>query len=484
MKARKSRFTLGLALTCAALTLSLAVRARAQTVDFVAQFSDDQATAISVIQGTDGNFYGTASGGTYDQGQVFRMTPSGELTTIYSFCSQPNCPDGNFLISGPTLGSDGNLYGVTYGGGSDVGYSGGSGTVYKMTLEGEITTLYTFCTALPCVDGQGPNGITQASNGDFYGTTIVGGKFNEGTVFQISRTGKFKLLYTFCSLANCSDGLQPHFPPVQASDGNFYGTAFGGGPLEGGVLYELTSAGTYKVLHNFCLYSESCDTGPNTGSGPSTVVQDAKGNFYGTTDYGGGNIDNYGTAYEFTSEDQYRVLHKFDVDHGDNPTYGLTLANDGNFYGVGGDAGYNGYGTPFEITPAGLYTPLYTFECCNDGYDPFYGPLFQGTNGNIYGTTLYGPGTGGGTIFSLSNNLSPLVETVPVAGPVGQSVLILGNGLTGSTSVKFNGTEAAYTVESDTYIKATVPKGATTGTVSVVTPSGTLNSNPQFVVSK
>jgi uncharacterized protein (TIGR03437 family) len=91
---------------------------------------------------------------------------------------------------------------------------------------------------------------------------------------------------------------------------------------------------------------------------------------------------------------------------------------------------------------------------------------------------------GYGTIFTLSNGLSPLVETVPVAGPVGQTVLILGNRLTGTTSVTFNGAEAAFTVESDTYIKARVPAGATTGTVSVVTPSGTLKSNPQFVVSK
>ena len=89
-----------------------------------------------------------------------------------------------------------------------------------------------------------------------------------------------------------------------------------------------------------------------------------------------------------------------------------------------------------------------------------------------------------GEVFKFSNNLSPLAETVPVIGPVGTSVLILGNGLTGSTSVTFNGVAAKFTVESDTYIKATVPKGATTGTVSVVTPSGTLDSYPQFLVSK
>jgi uncharacterized protein (TIGR03437 family) len=91
---------------------------------------------------------------------------------------------------------------------------------------------------------------------------------------------------------------------------------------------------------------------------------------------------------------------------------------------------------------------------------------------------------GHGTVFKLSNRLSPLVKTVPVRGSVGASVIILGNNLTGSTSVTFNGVEAEFTVESGSYIKATVPAGATTGTVSVVTPTGTLNSNPQFVVTK
>jgi hypothetical protein len=134
--------------------------------------------------------------------------------------------------------------------------------------------------------------------------------------------------------------------------------------------------------------------------------------------------------------------------------------------------------------------PIYTFEECGAaGYNPS-GALFQGTNGTLYGMNAYGgvASEGGcgtyGTIYSVSNGLSPLVETAPAAGREGQSVIILGNGLTGSTSVRFNGVAAAFTVESDMYIKATVPGGATTGVVSVVTPAGTLNSNPQFVVVK
>jgi hypothetical protein len=135
------------------------------------------------------------------------------------------------------------------------------------------------------------------------------------------------------------------------------------------------------------------------------------------------------------------------------------------------------------VTSAGVFKSIYVFRV-EQGYDPFYSP-FQGTNGNLYGATAYGPAPCCyGTIFSLSDGIRPLVETVPVAGKVGKKVIILGNGLTGSTSVKFNGKPAAFHVVSDTEITATVPSGATTGKVSVVTPSGTLNSNPQFVVTK
>lgn len=324
-------------------------------------------------------------------------------------------------------------------------------------------------------DGAIPTGIIQGSDGNFYGTTSEAGQFGAGTLFEISPTGQFTLLHSFCSLANCADGRQPYSPPIQGNDGSLIGTTAGGGTVGGGIVYALTPAGRFNVVHTFwCGSSGPCPR----GSVPNSVVQDANGNLFGTTEFGGAYSE--GVLFEITSTQQYKLLHSFTYGHGSGPS-GLTLANDGNFYGTTG--GIDGWGTIFEVTPANVYTTLHTFLCCTSGNFPYSG-LSQAPNGNLYGAVEYDGKYDNGAIYSLSNGLSPLLQTVPVAGPVGQSVIILGNGLTGSTSVNFNGVAAGFTVESDTYIKATVPTGATTGKVSVVTPSGTLNSNPQFVVSK
>jgi uncharacterized repeat protein (TIGR03803 family) len=478
MKGSKFSLALKLALTCAALTLSLAVRAQAQTFSYFANFSARYGGS-SVMQATDGNLYMGGGPGAYGQGAILRVTPSGGFNVLYSFCSQRGCPDGNYP-STLILGSDGNFYGATEGGGNRVG----GGTVYKMTLDGNLTTLYSFCTTSECPDGSGPYGIIQASDGNLYGVTSNGGKFTAGTLFRVSPTGEFKVLHYFCPLGNCVDAPSPT-GLIQGIDGNLYGTTRFDGAHNGGVLYKMTLDGEYAVIYNFCSLSDCLD-----GGGPNQIVQDAKGNFFGTN-YGGGS-KGYGTVFELTSKNQYIVLDNFDFLLG--APEGLTLASDGNFYGASmGASNYGTGGTVFEVTPKGELTFLNIFgnSCALDtGYYPI-GSIFQSTEGTLYGATGYGNsvgdcnpnGIGYGTIYSVAG-LSPLVETAPVAGPAGQSVVILGNGLTGSSSVTFNGVEAAFTVESDTYIKATVPAGATTGVVSVVTPSGTLNSYPQFAVTK
>lgn len=411
----------------------------------------------SLVQATDGNFYGTTLyggvSGLDGPGNVFRITPDGKISNVYIFCSQANCADGLYPTSGPVLGADGNLYGVTSNGGAGGFY--GDGTFYKLTLGGKLKTLYTFCTTT-CSDGAYPNGIILGSNGNFYGTTQRGGDLNAGTIFEISSQGEFKLLYTFCSMVSCTDEFYSEFPPIQAANGNLYGT-------DAYNMYELTPAGDYQVLYSF-----AADANP--------VTQDANGNFFGTTQQSDGGA----VAFEFTATNQYSLLDTFP--YPTEAVAGLTLANDGNFYGMTLNGGPRG-GTIFQLTPNGVLNTIYNFctPFCSPEASP-YGSLFQSTDGALYGTSAcdlcYG------NVFKLSNNLSPLVETVPTMGRAGTKVLILGNNLTGSTSVTFNGKQAAFTVNSATYITATVPKGATTGTVQVVTPTGTLSSNPQFVVTE
>jgi uncharacterized repeat protein (TIGR03803 family) len=493
---RSSKFLRTLALACATIALGMAISAQAQTLNYFANFDGKNGWEPygSVTQATDGNFYGTTGGGingVYGNDNVFRMTPSGEISSIYNFGSQPNCTNGTLPFTAPILGSDGNLYGVTYAGGT---VCGGNGVVYKMTLNGAITILHTFCSSKSCADGGEPSGMILASDGNFYGATGFGGTASYGTIFKISPTGKYQVLYSFCSQANCTDGEGADFPPIQGRDGNFYGTTGAGGTLGAGVFYELTASGVYKVLHNFCGYF-NCPVGEYSYA--YTITQGANGNFYGTTDAG---------VFELTSTGQYTALAKF---AGEPSTMGwpgtpLILASDGNFYGtfIGGSSGsWAPYATGgiYEITPQGELKALYGFcRGCDStgsttqGFTPL-DQVFQGTDGNFYGTTAYG-GIGGGkggagdwgfgTVFQFSNGLSPLVETVPVAGKAGQSVIILGYGLSGTTGVTFNGIAAEFTVESDTYIRATVPAGASSGMVSVDTPAGTLKSNPQFVVTK
>src|SRR5260370_33613114 len=169
MKSSKSQFTLGLALTCAAITFSLAVCAQAQTLNYFADFNCEKGwePSSSVTQATDGNFYGTTSGGiygVYGNDSVFRMTPTGEITSIFNFGSKPNCTDGTSPRTAPILGSDGNLYGVTYGGGT---VCGGDGGVYKMKVGGASAVLHTFFFA--CLGRSGPECIILPSRGQFHG---------------------------------------------------------------------------------------------------------------------------------------------------------------------------------------------------------------------------------------------------------------------------------------------------------------------------
>lgn len=496
MKNSNRQLTVVLAL--AACTLSLALCAQAQTFTSLYSFCSQincpggYGVTAPLVQGRDGNLYGeTAFGGVSAAnspcggtgcGTIFKITPQGTITTIYSFCPSSSCLDGSGPEGGLVLSNDGNFYGVTAGGGATL-----RGTVFKITPAGKLTTLHSFDGTDGYV-GQG-TGLIQASNGNFYGTTAYGGAYDQGTVFEITPSGFFSSLYSFCATSGCPDGAVPN-GLTQGSDGNIYGTTSGGGVTDScnaastsGTFFQLTPAGTLTTLTVFCRL---------TGFRPnSTLVPAANGNFYGTTADGGSSLNaDQGTVYEMTPDGSITSLYSFclqtNCPDGKTPI-GLAMGTDGNFYGTTELANADNKGTIYEITPARQLTTLYSFTATNGNFlDGSWvaGPMLLHTNGKFYGVTFLGGKHGSGSIFSFAAGQRPSVRTAPSDGKVGKRVLILGNGLTGTTSVTFNGVAANFTVESDTYIKATVPAGATTGTVSVVTPSGTLNSNPEFVVTK
>jgi uncharacterized repeat protein (TIGR03803 family) len=447
-----------------------------------------------LIQATDGNFYGTTYyGGIYSNGVVFRITPKGNLTTLYTFCNQSGggCDDGASPYSALVQGTDGNFYGTTSGSGANAG-----GTIFKITPTGKLTTLYGFCAQANCTDGKYPMGaLVQATNGNFYGTTWYGGATNNGTVFEITPSGRLTTLYNFCSVSKCADGALPLGGLIQASSGNFYGTTEVGGAncsvhLGCGTVFEITPAGKLTTLHRFA--------GGNDGYGPQDgLAQAANGNFYGTTTDGGVSTqcaDGCGTVFEMTPAGKVTILHSFCEEagcpDGSFPAGAAVQGTNGNFYGTTSRGGpssecnsrhFSGCGTIFEITSAGKFTTLYNF-CeqaeCADGSLPWAG-LIQSTSGQLYGTTTgY---LGYGTIYSLGVGLKPFVTTTPNFGQTGSNVVILGNNLAGSTAVSFNGTPATFTA-SNSAIATTVPAGATTGIVTVTTPSGTLSSNVVFHV--
>jgi uncharacterized repeat protein (TIGR03803 family) len=489
-----------------ALWLTTATASIAQTFNTIADFEyTNGERPMGLVQATNGNFYGVTFYGGANNGDLcegvgcgtfFEMTTAGALTTFYSFCSQTNCTDGFFPQAAPVQGTDGNFYGITLFGG---GYGCGRvtcGTVFKVTAGGKLKTLHRFGSSRD--DGSLPEArLVQTAGGTFYGTTCQGGAVTFGTFFKITSAGKLEILHSFTGGKNsgkCPWGI------VQGADGNFYGvTTEGGGSAECqwgcGVVFKITPAGKLTALHDF--------GGPPDGARPEVLIQGADGNFYGTTTaggaYGGDNGD--GTVFQITPEGVLTILHSFNLTDGAEPT-DLIQGSDGNFYGTtieggGGNGCFGNFdcGTIFQITPTGTLTTLHSFcpngwPNCPDGYGP-YG-MIQDTDGNFYGTTGGGGDSSAcspayevcGTAYKLSMGLGPFVTFVLNSGKVGSKAEILGQGLTGTTAVSFNGTAANFVVQSDTYLTASVPQGATTGYVTVTTPGGILQSKVVFRVTK
>ena len=452
--------------------------AQAQSYTVLHSFdnTDGFGPVAGLVQATNGNLYGTtASGGANNVGTIFKITPAGALTTLQSF--DDTTTDGAFPFVGLVQAINGNLYGTTVGGGSSF-----YGTVFKTTPGGTLTTLYSFCAQPSCTDGAEPYaGLVQATNGGFYGTTAGGPFSGYGTVFKITPDGTLTTLHNFDN----SDGEQSEGGLVQATDGNLYGTTYYGGANSGGTVSELppvahllcfiafasnqivrtarTPMGVWfrrpmgplrndlirrgqPGRHDFPDHPQwhakravqlfvqvGCTDGLQPQAG---LVQATDGNFYGTTIAGGAH--GYGTIFQITTGGTLTTLHSFNLNLTDGayPQAALVQATDGNFYGT---------------------------------------TINGGTNNSCNGSEC-------GTVFRLSMGLGPFVETNPTSGKVRTAVKILGTKLTGATSVTFNGKAAVFKVVSGSEITTTVPTGATTGKVKVKTPSGTLTSNVNFRV--
>ena len=410
------------------------------------------------------DLYGTTLFGGTNAGSVFKMTPAGLLTNLHSFAG----PEGAVpYFGGLVQTANGTFYGTTQSGGTATICFGGCGMVFAISLGGKVTALYSFTGLL---DGYGPKaGLVLATNGSFYGSTEQGGANGAGTLFKITSAGKLTTLYSFAG----PDGANPTGTLIQAYDGNLYGTTHSGGSSNAGTIFKISLAGTLTTLASL---DGTSNFAPFAG-----LIQATDGNFYGTTAFAG--INGTGSIFKITPAGLLTTLYGFNGPDGASPYSALVQATDGNFYGTteSGGSSADGFGTIFKITPGGALTTLHSFDG-TDGSYPF-DALLQATDGTFYGTTSTNGAVGAvGTVFSLSMGLGPFVKASPASGKVASTVRILGTNLTGATSVTFHGTAAAFAVVSASEITATVPAGATTGKIQVVTPGGTLSSNVSFRV--
>ncbi len=389
----------------------------------------------SLVQATNGDFYGTTEWGSTGTacevaigcGAVFKLTPGGELTTLHTFCSQSNCADGSNPVAGLIVASNGDLYGTTGGGGAN-----SDGTVFKMTPSGTLTTIYSFCAQPNCADGNGPvAGLVQASNGDLYGTAEAGGTNNKGTVFKITPGGQLTTLYDFCSQPACADGAYPAVTLVQATNGDLYGMTMEGG-LNGniacpsssvytgcGTVFKLTPGGALTTIYSFCSQPNCAD-----GSVPiAGLIQATNGDLYGTTPLG---AKGSGTLFSLSPDGQLTTLYRFNARSGSDssdPVTPLLQATSGSLYGTTerGAIGSSIDGTVFSLNLGlGPFVALQT----NSGQ--------VGERVTILGTNLADASSvtfnGTPATFTVNSTGSAITATVPAEATSGAVEVTTPNG--------------------------------------------------------
>jgi uncharacterized repeat protein (TIGR03803 family) len=405
-------------------------------------------------------------------------------------------------------GEDGAIWGATTSGGLSF-----VGNIFKITPSGTLTDVHDF----DFTHGSGPQGgISMGMDGNFYGTTYQGGSHSAGTVFKITPTGAFTELYDF---ANGSDGAFPRTPPVQAQDGNLYGTT-GNGTIA--VLYKITTSGTFTVMVNLAsqsysplllaadgnlygttLFGGTFNAGtvfqfsPATkkfktlfnfhteGSPHGPLMQGVDGALYGTTTSGG--TASGGVVYRITTAGSYKVLTNFSTSsnaNGATPFAGVVQGSDKFLYGVTSAGGSNGVGVLFKVSTTGTgFVVVHNFDTTT-GDTPLSTPLLH-TNGTIYGLTSHG-GThpSYGVFYSMNVGLQPFVAPVVLhSAKANATVELLGQGFNTATGVLFGTGAGTLTISSDTFATAKITTGATTGVITVEEPGGNLKTLQTFKIT-
>ena len=546
-------------LSISAVLLLAVTAATAQTYTNLYAYpgTDNNTSGITwpsvLSQGQDGDLYSTIqTNGSYQYGSVYKMSTSGGYTLLYSFCGEgsPCASTGANPTGGVTLGWDGNLWGTTYNGGKD-----GAGTAFKMTPAGDLTSLYSFTngkddsaptytllqgqdgnmygvseaqyegqygsffklttkgkiSAYPFdyTDGSSPNLPVQGTDLNFYGTTQGGGNAACacGVIYKATAAGKITVLHNFSGYVSSTqyDGARPIGILVEGADGSYYGTTYQGGEYNAGTVFKITPSGTYTLLHSFSFQAPTYD-----GQLPiAGLTLGTDGNFYGTTAYGG--TQNGGAIFEITPAGKETVLYNFCVVScydGFIPTTPMVLHTDGIFYG--NTAGNSNGGSVFYSFKTKLkpFVKLVTWSGKDGASAEILGQGFTGTtavsfNGiaakfdnvsDTYMTATVPTGalTGPVTVTTFSSSLKSdrnflvtpqIASFAPTSGVVGTSVTITGVSLTQTTAVTIGTKPASFAVDSDTQITATVPAGAKTGTTIIVTTAGgTATSKTKFTV--
>jgi uncharacterized repeat protein (TIGR03803 family) len=434
-----------------------------------------------LIQASDGDFYGaaqlTTSGSSNPQGgTLFKITPTGRFTLLFTF--RPNSSghyvNGNQPATALVEANDGFLYGATFIGGAN-----DKGVLFRISKAGTgFQVVHSFCSAANCSDGNLPDSLFVGHDGNLYGTTAVGGSSDQacgifggcGTIFRFSPPSTFTTLH---ELNGTSDGAIAR-GLTQGTDGNFYGVGSEN-------VFRFTPGGRFTVLHTFA------PLGVLPTQATSGLFQASNGNLYGSlTNYSLSQLEFYEIN---TSGGGFQEFPSFGrvTSNGTVPT--LIQGSDGNLWGVG--PLLNGEGEVFAISPdSGAVVHSFAFSGSN-GASPD-GGVVQAPDGKLYGTATVG-GTlasktsfASGTVWSLEAGLpapTPAVAALsPSSGPVGSTVMLRGDHLIGTTAMTFNGVSAAFKVLNVHFIAATVPAGATTGTITVTNPGGATASTQQFTV--